>query len=215
MSNSPKDNLETMFELLLRRVYQAEKEIYQHLKKAIKQSEDVSLKEALQAHELETEESISRLQRAFDTLELSVTKTKVGEAKGILQKGKEMVKDLATFSFTVESKSIQGILAEADDLVATLTDTPYLDLAIVCSHEWIDRGQVSLYKTLIKIAKASGHNEILDLFEKNLEGKKRSLGNLEPLVEKKLQKLFPQTFNRSNWNETGQVYSNSTLRQKM
>lgn len=84
-----KNPLENLLELGLRYLYSAEQQVYDHLKMVSEQAKSTQLRNAFLHHQQETQQQIERLKRAFEILGIDIHKTKIGEAEGVVEKGKE------------------------------------------------------------------------------------------------------------------------------
>jgi ferritin-like metal-binding protein YciE len=126
-------DIQTMDDLLLhglQDVYYAENQIVKALPKMIDKATNRDLSKGLKDHLEETEKQIGRLDQVFKMLE---------------QKPKG-----------VKCPAIDGIIAEADELVGEVADKHVLDAAIVGSAQAVEHYEIARYGTLIAWADELG-----------------------------------------------------------
>jgi ferritin-like metal-binding protein YciE len=141
----------------LRDIYHAEKQLVKALPKLAKAATSPDLREALEGHLAETEEQVSRLERAFEMLD-ETPKTKVCEGMlGIVEEGAELIKE--------------------NDKGAAL------DAGIIGAAQRSEHYEMATYGTIMAWAKALGHNDIAELLSSTLEEEKAADEKLSELAE--------------------------------
>jgi len=141
----------------LRDIYHAEKQLVRALPKLAKAATSPDLREALESHLAETEEQVSRLERAFEMLD-ETPKTKVCEGMlGIVEEGSELIKD--------------------NDKGAAL------DAGIIAAAQRSEHYEMATYGSIMAWAKALGHNDIAELLSSTLEEEKAADEKLSELAE--------------------------------
>lgn len=131
-----------LFEHTLQDIYYAEQQITKALPTMIGKASDPQLKQGFQAHLLETENQISRLEQVF---------AKLGKSP----KG-------------VNCPAIDGIIEEADEIAGEVADDQVLDAALLASAQAVEHYEITRYGTLIAWAKQLGHEDCVSLLQQNL-----------------------------------------------
>jgi len=150
-------SLQDLFEDELRDVYDAEKQIVKTLPKIIKAVSDDKFRDALSAHLEETKEQVSRLERAFESLELK-------------PKGKHC-------------SGMEGILKEGSDLLEEGGDDAVLDAAFIAGCQRVEHYEITAYGSLMAWAKTLGYSEALRLLKANEQEEKAADAKLTKLAE--------------------------------
>ena len=104
--------LDDLFVHQLRDIYYAEKQIVQTLPEMIEKATDSSLKRGFETHLGETKNHVKRLEQVF--------KMHGVEAKGI------------------DCPAIDGIIEEADDIIADVEDKKVLDAALIAAAQAVE-----------------------------------------------------------------------------
>lgn len=151
------NTLAELFEAELRDMYDSEKQITKALPKMIKAADDEQLSEALSSHLQETKEQITRLEQAFESLELKPRGKPCSGMKGILEEGSEMLEEVQTEAV--------------------------LDAAIISGCQRVEHYEITGYGTLIAWAKLLGYEEAERLLTENLEEEKAADEKLNELAE--------------------------------
>ena len=154
MSN---DALHELFLDELADVYSAEKQLTKALPKMAKAAQSPELRDAFEMHLGETEEQISRLERATKILGETLKRKKCKGMEGLIEEGTEMME-------------------EKDDSAA-------LDAALIASAQKIEHYEIAAYGTLCTWAEIMGHQEALDLLKRNLSEEKATDEKLTGIAE--------------------------------
>jgi ferritin-like metal-binding protein YciE len=180
-------DLQRYFEMALRRTYSAENQIYDYLNMVAEKATLQPLRELLLRHRKETSLQIDRLKTAFELLNFEVGKTRVGEAEGLLEKGKKMVKSLANMAFAVKSKGMEGAIDEAEEMVKCFEGSEDLDSILMAEGQALAMGEIAAYEVLYLLAEQNGMKEVASLLKSSLNEEKHMQDILLWLLKKGLQ----------------------------
>lgn len=183
-------DLQTFFEMSLRRLYSAESQMYNSLEKAIDLAAADELREGLIRHREETGLQIERIKKIFKILHLDLNKTTVGEADGFLDKGKEVVKGLVKLSFTGKSKAMEGIIEEGKEMVSHFHHSEVLDYIIASGEQAVEMGEIASYNVLCSVAERCGYTEPLRLLKESLEEEKKAYEQLVQFASRELASQY-------------------------
>jgi len=150
--------LDDLFVHQLRDIYYAEKQIVQSLPEMIEKATDSNLKRGFETHLGETKTHVKRLEQVF--------KMHGVEAKGI------------------DCPAIDGIIEEADDVVADVEDKKVLDAALIAAAQAVEHYEITRYGTLIAWAKQLGRPDCASVLQQNLDEEKATDAKLTSLAER-------------------------------
>ena len=152
------DSLRTLLIEQLRDLYDAEKRLTKAIPKLMKESSSDELTSALETHLGETENQVSRLERAFQAL-------------GETAKGKEC-------------KGIKGIIEEGDEHVGEdFADDGLKDATIIGAAQRVEHYEIAGYGTAIAHARLLGQDEVVPLLEETLDEEKAADEKLTEVAE--------------------------------
>jgi ferritin-like metal-binding protein YciE len=152
------DSLRTLLVQQLRDLYDAERRLTKAIPKLMKESSSEELTSALETHLGETENQVSRLERAFRAL-------------GETAKGKEC-------------KGIKGIIEEGDEHVAEdFADDGLKDATIIGAAQRVEHYEIAGYGTAIAHARLLGQDEVVQLLEETLDEEKAADEKLTEIAE--------------------------------
>jgi len=154
-------SLADLFQHELQDIYDAEYRIARALEKSAKHITDPKLKKAAEAHLEETETQIERLEQIF-------------ESTGITRKRKVC-------------KGIQGILEEAEEVLASDSTPEALDAAMIAGMQRVEHYEIAAYGCAISYAKMLGEKDAEKLLKKTRDEEEKT--------DKKLTKLAEQGIN--------------------
>jgi ferritin-like metal-binding protein YciE len=141
----------------MRDLYHAERQLVRALPKLAKAASSPNLRQALESHLGETEQQVSRLEQAFETLgETPRAKTCPG---------------------------MMGIVEEGSELIKENGKGPALDAGIIAGAQRAEHYEIAAYGTVMAWAKALGHDEIAQLLSTTLEEEKNADHKLSELAE--------------------------------
>jgi ferritin-like metal-binding protein YciE len=150
--------LDDLFVHQLRDIYYAEKQIVQSLPEMIEKATDSNLKRGFETHLGETKNHVKRLEQVFKMHGI--------EAKGI------------------DCPAIDGIIEEADDVVADVEDKKVLDAALIAAAQAVEHYEITRYGTLIAWAKQLGRPDCASVLQQNLDEEKATDAKLTSLAER-------------------------------
>ena len=150
--------LDDLFVHQLRDIYYAEKQIVQTLPEMIEKATDSNLQRGFETHLGETKNHVKRLEQVF--------KMHGVEAKGI------------------DCPAIDGIIEEADDIIADVEDKKVLDAALIAAAQAVEHYEITRYGTLIAWAKQLGRPDCASVLQQNLEEEKATDAKLTSLAER-------------------------------
>jgi ferritin-like metal-binding protein YciE len=141
-------DLSTLFLDTLKDIYYAEKQIYKSLPKMAKAAASDELRTAFEKHHDETEVQIERLEKIFEMLDKPVRGKKCDAIEGILDEGKEIMKEYA--------------------------DTPALDAGLLAAAQAVEHYEISRYGTLKAWAAKLGMPNAVELLDQTLNEEKKT-----------------------------------------
>ena len=141
-------DLSTLFLDTLKDIYYAEKQIYKSLPKMAKAAASDELRTAFEKHHDETEVQIERLEKIFEMLDKPVRGKKCDAIEGILDEGKEIMKEYA--------------------------DTPALDAGLLAAAQAVEHYEISCYGTLKAWATKLGMPNAVELLDQTLNEEKKT-----------------------------------------
>jgi ferritin-like metal-binding protein YciE len=140
--SSPIKTLDGLFEHQLQDIYYAEQQIVKNLPTMMEQASSADLKSALQHHLGETKNQVKRLEQIF-------------EKHGKTAKG-------------VTCPAIDGILAEAKEIMSDSEDASVRDAAMLAAAQAVEHYEIARYGTLIAWANQLGRGDCAKLLEQTL-----------------------------------------------
>lgn len=147
--------LDDLFLDTLKDIYFAEKQILKALPKMARAAQAKEGKDGFLHHRDETQGQIERLEEVFELL-------------GKSARGKTC-------------EAIQGIIAEAEEIMEDFKGTPALDAGLISSGQAVEHYEIARYGTLIAWARQLGLDKAVPLLQANLDE--------EVATDKKLTKL--------------------------
>ena len=141
-------DLSTLFLDTLKDIYYAEKQIYKSLPKMAKAAASDELRTAFEKHHDETEVQIERLEKIFEMLDKPARGKKCDAIEGILDEGKEIMKEYA--------------------------DTPALDAGLLAAAQAVEHYEISRYGTLKAWAAKLGMPNAVELLDQTLNEEKKT-----------------------------------------
>jgi len=142
--------LQHLFEDQLRDIYYAENQIAKALPKMAKAASYSGLQKAFENHLQETENHITRLERVFDLMGMSVKGKKCEGIEGIMEEGSDFLKNTKKF------------------------DPDVLDAGLIASAQRVEHYEIAVYGTLSTFARRIGQDKAAELFEETLGEEKNA-----------------------------------------
>ena len=136
---SSKENLEGIFEDLLKDIYWAEKHLTKALPKMSKASFNEDLKAVFDNHLEVTEHQVKRIEQCFELLDQKASAKKCPAMEGLVKEGEEVIEELG-----------EGHARDA---------------GLIAAAQKIEHYEISAYGTLRTMAKVLGKAQCADLLE--------------------------------------------------
>lgn len=156
--SKPIKTLDDLFVHTLQDIYYAENQIVKNLPIMAEEASDPELKAAFQHHLTETEGQVRRLEQVF-------------ELHGQPVKG-------------VTCQAMNGILAEAKDIISDCDDPEVRDAAMLSAAQAVEHYEITRYGSLIAYATQLGRTECAALLRQTLEEEKSADQKLTRIAEK-------------------------------
>jgi len=141
----------------LRDAYDAEKQLTKALGKLAKAATAPPLRQAFEAHLIETEGQIERLEKVFESLDEKVKGKHCDGIAGIIEEGKSVMEE------------------DFDDMT--------MDACLIAAGQRAEHYEMAAYGTLVAWARVMGHDEAAKLLQKNLDEEKAADQKLSQLAE--------------------------------
>jgi ferritin-like metal-binding protein YciE len=139
----PIQNMNDLFLHQLKDIYFAENQIVKALPKISDKAIALGLSEAFDAHLMETQEHVARLNRIFEMI------------------GQEPHGE--------ECPAIEGIIEEAEELMGQIDHENTLDAALIAAAQAVEHYEITRYGTLAAWAGELGLDEVADILMQTLE----------------------------------------------
>jgi ferritin-like metal-binding protein YciE len=150
-------NLQELFHSTLKDIYFAEKKILSALPKMAKAAQSEDLKAAIEKHETETEEHVSRLEKIFEEI------------------------DEAPRGKTCDA--IMGIIEEGQEIMKEFKGEPALDAGLIAAAQAVEHYEIARYGTLKTWAAELGLKQATKLLEATLSEEKKTDDALTQLAK--------------------------------
>ena len=147
--NMPNAHLHELFIDELKDILGAERQLLKGLKKMSAAAGSEKLKEAFNTHYQQTEGHIQPLKDVFSSL-------------GLTARGKKC-------------KAMEGLLAEADEIIEDFQDSPeVLDAALIAAAQKVEHYEIASYGCVVTYAKLMDHSEAKELLGQTLAEEKET-----------------------------------------
>ncbi len=161
--SKPIKTLDDLFVHTLQDIYYAENQIIKNLPTMIEKASSPELRAAFQTHLQETEAQVTRLEQVF-------------QMHGQPVKG-------------VTCAAMDGILAEAKEVIGDCDDAEVLDAAMLSSAQAVEHYEMTRYGTLIAFARQLGRDDCASVLQQTLEEEKATDRKLSALAESRVNRL--------------------------
>ena len=142
----------------LKDIYWAEKHLAKALPKMAKAATSEELRTAIQNHLQETENHITRLESAFESIDEKAVAKKCEAMAGLIKEGEEIIDDTEKGTFT-------------------------RDAGIISAAQKIEHYEIASYGTLKTLASTLGYNEAAELLDATLKEEKNADNMLTKIAE--------------------------------
>ncbi|TBZ66298.1 ferritin-like domain-containing protein [Rhizobium leguminosarum] len=149
--------LNDLFLDTLKDIYYAEKQILKALPKMARAAQSEEGKAGFLQHRHETQAQIERLEQVFEMI-------------GKPARGKTC-------------EAIQGIIAEADEIIEEFNGSVALDAGLISSAQAVEHYEIARYGTLIAWAKQLGHKDAIPLLQATLAEEEATDKKLTQIAE--------------------------------
>jgi ferritin-like metal-binding protein YciE len=161
--SKPIKNLDDLFVHTLQDVLYAEQKITKALPKMIAKVSDPQLQDAFRLHLEETKNQINRLEQVF-------------------QMHKAEMK-------AVTCPAIDGIIAEAEEIMGDSKDSEVLDAAALAAAQAVEHYEIARYGTLIAWAHQLGRPDCASVLESTLNEEKATDKKLTAIAEARINRV--------------------------
>jgi ferritin-like metal-binding protein YciE len=161
--SKPIKSLDDLFVHTLQDVYYAEQKITKALPKMIAKVSDTQLQEAFRSHLEETKGHLKRLEQVFEMHK--------AEAKA------------------VTCPAIDGIIAEAEEIMSDSKDSEVLDAAALAAAQAVEHYEIARYGTLIAWARQLGRPDCASVLEPTLAEEKAADRKLTGIAEARINRV--------------------------
>ena len=158
VTKSSKENLEEIFEDLLKDIYWAEKHLTKALPKMSKASFNEDLKAAFDNHLEVTEHQVKRIEQCFELLDKKASAKKCPAMEGLVKEGEEVIEELS-----------EGHARDA---------------GLIAAAQKIEHYEISAYGTLRTMAKVLGKAQCAELLEETKDEEAEADQQLNDLAER-------------------------------
>jgi ferritin-like metal-binding protein YciE len=133
-----------LFELELKDLYSAEKQITKALPKMAKAATNEDLREAFESHLEETEGQIKRLEKIFKQLDISFTRVE-------------------------KCKAMEGLIEEGKEIMEEGLEPEVLDAALICAAQKVEHYEMAGYGCARTFAQQLGYSDVAELLQETLD----------------------------------------------
>jgi len=161
--SKPIKTLDDLFVHTLQDIYYAEQQIIKSLPKMIEKVSDPQLKQGFQSHLGETKNHVTRLEQVFKMH---------GESPK-----------------AVTCPAIDGILAEAKEIMGDASDPEVLDAAALAAAQAVEHYEITRYGTLAAWARQLGRSDCAAVLEQTLEEEKATDLKLTAIAEARVNRV--------------------------
>lgn len=158
--SKPIKTLDDLFTHALQDIYYAEQQITKNLPTMVQKASSPALKSAFQKHLAETENHVKRLDQAFQML-------------GKTAKG-------------VDCQAIDGILAEAKEIMGDCDDAEVLDASMLFAAQAVEHYEITRYGSIIAFAQQLGKQDVAQLLQQTLAEEKATDQALTQIAESRI-----------------------------
>ena len=150
--------LNELFVDSLKDIYWAEKHLAKALPKMAKAATSEELRSAIETHQQETENQVTRLESVFETLGKKATAKKCEAMEGLIKEGESIMGDTEDGSIT-------------------------RDVGLISAAQKIEHYEIASYGTLKTLALTLGMNDVAELLDATLQEEKKTDDLLTQLAE--------------------------------
>jgi ferritin-like metal-binding protein YciE len=138
-------------------IYNGEQQLTKALPKMAKAAQSEELRQAFEEHLQQTEQQISRIEQAVETLGESLKRK--------------------------TCKGMQGLIAEGNEMMQEKKGSSALDAALIVAAQKVEHYEIASYGSLCAWAEQMGHQEALELLKETLNEEETTDKQLTDLAE--------------------------------
>ena len=142
------DSIDGLFLHELQDLHSAERQLVAALPKMAKKASSAELRDAIESHLEQTQEHVARLEKILEDLELTAGRHKC--------------------------KAMEGLIAEADDILKAEGLDAVRDAAIISAAQRVEHYEIAGYGTARTYAEMLGHAEAAELLQQTLDEEKET-----------------------------------------
>lgn len=157
ISQKSNESLKRVFEEELKDIYGAEKQLIAALPEMAKAANSEELKQAFEDHLEETKEHAKRIEKIFGLLSLDREAKKCKAMAGLIEEGKDIIKDF-------EKGSVR-------------------DSALIIGAQKIEHYEIAAYGSLCELAEVMGKHQIANILDTTLEEEEETDSLLTSIAE--------------------------------
>jgi ferritin-like metal-binding protein YciE len=161
--SKPIKSLEDLFVHMLQDIYYAEQQIVKNLPTMVEKASNAQLKSAFSHHLGETQTHVKRLEKIFDL-------------RGEAAKG-------------VTCQAIDGILAEAKEVLSDCSDKEVCDAAMLAAAQAVEHYEMTRYGTLIAFAEQLNQSEAARILGETLAEEKNADKTLTSIAQSRVNRM--------------------------
>jgi ferritin-like metal-binding protein YciE len=161
--SKPIKNLNDLFVHTLQDIYYTEQKITKALPKMVEKVSDPQLQSAFLTHLAETEVQIQRVEQVFKMH---------GESPK-----------------AATCPAIDGIVAEAEEIMKDASDAEVLDAAALAAAQAVEHYEITRYGTLIAWARELGKSDYVGVLQQNLDEEKAADLKLTQIAEARVNRV--------------------------
>jgi ferritin-like metal-binding protein YciE len=133
-----------LFELELKDLYSAEKQLLKALPKMAKAATNEDLQQAFESHLEETEGQVERLEKIFKQLDISYGRVE-------------------------KCKAMEGLVEEGQTLMEEGLEPDVLDAALICAAQKVEHYEIAGYGCARTFAEQLGEEDVAELLQETLD----------------------------------------------
>jgi len=157
-SSKTLDSMETLFIDQLQDLYDAEQRLVKALPMMAEAAHDSTLKSAFQQHLTETQNHVTRLERAFQLMgQKAASKT---------------------------CQAMKGLVAEGEEVISAKGDPDVKDAALIAAAQRVEHYEISGYGTARTFAQRLGLHDVARLLQETLSEEKATDEKLNQIAER-------------------------------
>ena len=150
-------NFESLFQDLVKDMYNAEKQVLKALPKAAKAASDEKLSAAFEEHRTQTEGHVERLEKVAEMMDFKPSGKVCAAAKGIIE--------------------------EMSEAIDEYEEGPLRDAMLICGGQKFEHYEMANYGTAVQWAKLLGNQDVVKLLQETLKEEEQTDDNLTKLAE--------------------------------